>query len=224
MAGAATVAILVRRPLGRWGVTAAARRGDGHRPSLAKQAVTQANLIMSSARMTLSLVLTQPSRVGGMPLVNDRSESAQPADHGRHGFVSVGYEGREVGEFVRDLAARGVTVLADVRLNAVSRRRGFSKSALKTALDAKGISYLHLRGLGNPRENRSVFSGAQVQEGRDAFRVLLTSDNARRDLATLRTAAVENVVAVFCFERDEQRCHRKVIIDEVVGGGYRALG
>jgi uncharacterized protein (DUF488 family) len=137
--------------------------------------------------------------------------------------VSVGYEGREIGEFVRDLAVRGVTVLADVRLNAVSRRRGFSKAALKTALDANGISYLHLPGLGNPKENRSIFSGDHVQEGRDAFRALMSSDDAQRDLETLRSVAAETVVAVLCFERDERRCHRKVIIDEVAAG-YRAFG
>jgi uncharacterized protein (DUF488 family) len=158
-----------------------------------------------------------------MPAARSRSDPAHPGGPWLQGVVSVGYEGREIGEFVRDLAARGVTVLADVRLNAGSRRRGFGKSALKTALDANGISYLHLRGLGNPRVNRSIFSGDQVQEGRDAFRALLSSDDARRDLETLRSVAAEKVVAVLCFERDEQRCHRKVIIDEVAAG-YRAFG
>lgn len=158
-----------------------------------------------------------------MPAARKRPDHAQPAGPTRRGVVSVGYEGREIDEFVRDLAARGVTVLADVRLNAVSRRRGFSKAALKTALDANGISYLHLRGLGNPRENRSVFSGDQVQAGRDTFRALLLSDDAQRDLFTLRSVAAENIVAVLCFERDEQRCHRQVIIDEVAAS-YRDLG
>lgn len=158
-----------------------------------------------------------------MPAPTKPPGRVQAEGPARHGVVSVGYEGREIGEFVRDLAARGVTVLADVRLNAVSRRRGFSKSALKTALDAHGITYLHLRGLGNPRDNRSAFAGDQVQEGRNAFRALMSSDDAQHDLATLRSLVAANVVAVLCFERDEQRCHRKVIIDEVAAS-YRALG
>lgn len=150
-----------------------------------------------------------------MAVARNSSDPARQGGLRRQGVVSVGYEGRELGEFVRDLAAGGVTVLADVRLNAVSRRRGFSKSALKTALDSNGISYLHLRGLGNPKENRSIFSGDQVQEGRDVFRALLSSGDARRDLETLRSVAAENVVAVLCFEQNEERCHRKVIIDQV---------
>jgi uncharacterized protein (DUF488 family) len=158
-----------------------------------------------------------------MPVAKKRTDQATLDDPTWRGVVSVGYEGRDIDEFVRDLAARGVTVLADVRLNAVSRCRGFSKSALKTALNTNGISYLHLRGLGNPRENRSVFSGDQVEEGRDTFRALLSSDDAQRDLGTLRSVAAQNVVAVLCFERDEQRCHRKVIIDEVAAS-YRAFG
>lgn len=158
-----------------------------------------------------------------MPAASKRPDLAQPQGPLPHGVVSIGYEGREIDEFVRDLAARGVTVLADVRLNAVSRRRGFSKSALKRALDANGISYLHLRRLGNPRENRSVFSGDQVQAGRETFRALLSSEEAQRDLFDLRSVAAKSIVAVLCYERDEQRCHRQVIIDEVAAS-YRALG
>lgn len=131
----------------------------------------------------------------------------------RTGVVSVGYEGREVGEFVRDLAARQVTVLADVRLNAMSRRRGFSKTALRTALAEEGIDYVHLRGLGNPRDNRESFSALNPEPGRARFRRRLSLPEAMADLEKLRGLAASTVVAVLCVERDHRRCHRDVIID-----------
>ena len=45
-------------------------------------------------------------------------------------IVSVGYEGRSVDELVDALVDAGVSVLVDVRENAISRKRGLSKRAL----------------------------------------------------------------------------------------------
>jgi uncharacterized protein (DUF488 family) len=154
------------------------------------------------------------SGVGASGAVYSRGMPASTtAASARHRVVSVGYEGRELDEFVLDLLARDVTVLADVRLNAVSRRRGFSKTALRTALEARGIHYVHLRGLGNPVENRAAFSGANVAAGQASFRRVLATEDGRRDLAALRVLASEAMVAVLCVERDEANCHRKVVID-----------
>lgn len=144
-----------------------------------------------------------------MPAAPLRSKQVRP-------LVSVGYEGREIDEFVRDLKLRGVTVVADVRLNAVSRRRGFSKSALAHALLQAGIQYVHLRGLGNPRDNRRAFSGADLERGRNAFRELLDSESAANDLERLRELTGTTVVAVLCVEREEQKCHRQLIIDALM--------
>jgi uncharacterized protein (DUF488 family) len=126
---------------------------------------------------------------------------------------SVGYEGRTIDEFIADLTRRNIDVLVDVRLNAVSRRRGFSKTALDDALDAAGIKYLHLRALGNPKENRPAFGGENVATGRAIYRQLLDEPAAAAELEHLADLAKARHVAVMCFERDEQHCHRKVVID-----------
>lgn len=52
--------------------------------------------------------------------------------------------------FVELLQKNGVTVLLDVRLNAISRKPGFSTKRLTAALNAVGIGYRHARALGNP--------------------------------------------------------------------------
>lgn len=106
----------------------------------------------------------------------------------RRGFISVGYEGRRIDEFVGDLRAREVTVVADVRLNAVSRRHGFSKTALREVLEAAGITYVHLRGLGNPRNNRAGFHASDPEPARARFAARLTSSEAQDDLRELAAA------------------------------------
>ncbi|MFL4993855.1 MAG: DUF488 family protein, partial [Microvirga sp.] len=47
---------------------------------------------------------------------------------------TIGYEGADVDRFLTTLKDAGVGALADVRAVALSRKRGFSKSALRDAL------------------------------------------------------------------------------------------
>jgi len=131
---------------------------------------------------------------------------------------SVGYEGRDLEAFIGLLQDNGVTVLLDVRLNAISRKPGFSKTRLAAALAAAGIAYRHARALGNPKDNRRPFHSADPQLGVRAFRALLASDDAGLELGRLAELLGSERVAVFCFERDHDRCHRQVIVDRIGAG------
>lgn len=133
-----------------------------------------------------------------------------------YGIVSVGYEGRTIDGFVADLQEAGVQTVADVRLNAISRKPGFSKTRLRDALAAVGIGYVHMRSLGNSKNNRQPFWDGHPEEGRRVFREALQSTGAQASLGELSQLARDHVVAVLCFEADVERCHRKVIIDQVV--------
>ena len=52
----------------------------------------------------------------------------------------VGYEGRSVDELADALVEAGVSVLVDVREDAISRKRGLSKRALAEKLESRGIT------------------------------------------------------------------------------------
>lgn len=140
-----------------------------------------------------------------------------------HRIVSIGYEGRTIESFVVELQRAGVQTVADVRLNAISRKAGFSKTRLRDALAAVGIDYVHLRSLGNPRENRQPFWDGRLEEGRRVFRDILTTPDAAAALRELGTLARDRVVAVLCFENDVERCHRKVILDQVASAAVVAV-
>jgi len=134
-------------------------------------------------------------------------------------LIGIGYEGRALAPFVDDLVARGVTRVVDVRLNAVSRKPGFSKRALSAALFASGIAYEHRPALGNPRENRAGFGGAPaaLTAARAAYLSLLSAPAAVAALAEVARAAERERVAVLCFEADQRRCHRDVLIANLEG-------
>jgi len=151
-------------------------------------------------------------------LVHDaeRNQLSQKETPMTHGIVSVGYEGRTIDDFVAELVRAGVQTVADVRLNAISRKAGFSKTRLREALASAGINYCHMRSLGNAKENRQPFWDGRVEEGRRVFRETLQSPEAESSLHELSGMAADGVVAVLCFEADLEMCHRKVIIDKVV--------
>ena len=134
----------------------------------------------------------------------------------KFGIVSVGYEGRDLADFVDLLVANQVGTLADVRLNAISRRVGFSKTRLAQALRDAGIEYVHLRCLGNPKENRERFRKGPLEEGIAHFRKVLASPEAEEALIDLGSKASSEVVGVMCFEADHRHCHRDVVVADLL--------
>ncbi|MCX4828322.1 DUF488 family protein [Streptomyces sp. NBC_00006] len=129
------------------------------------------------------------------------------------GLWSAGYEGRDIDSFVASLLEAQISMVADVRLTPISRKPGFSKTRLGHALDEAGIAYTHLRALGNPKDNRAPFWEGRIGEGRARFRSLLRTDAAQADLDELAEYAAQARVAVLCFEKDEERCHRHVVLE-----------
>jgi uncharacterized protein (DUF488 family) len=126
--------------------------------------------------------------------------------------ISVGYEGRNIENFVSALQHAEVEILVDVRLTPLSRKRGFSKTSLTEALADVGIRYVHLKALGNPRENREAFHTGDLRTGRSRFRKMLKQDAAQLALADLSDLVEEHRVGVLCFEADIEKCHRYEII------------
>lgn len=133
------------------------------------------------------------------------------------GVYGIGYEGRDLDTFISRLQGDNTKILADVRLNAISRKKGFSKRALDAALDKAGIRYIHAPELGNPGWNRAGFSGtaAQVDAARDRFTRLIDSKTANTRLEEIAAVARDGVVAVMCVEADDRTCHRYVILQEL---------
>lgn len=132
------------------------------------------------------------------------------------GIVGIGYEGRTAFDLVADLLELGVSKLIDVRLNPISRKPGLSKTALGRALAEAGISYEHRRELGNPKANRPGFSGKppELAAAKSAYQSLLGTPAANEALNQIVEAGQSELVAILCFEADQHRCHRDVVLQE----------
>jgi uncharacterized protein (DUF488 family) len=136
---------------------------------------------------------------------------------------TIGYEGFAVDRWLSTLEEQGVEVVVDVRDLPLSRRKGFSKSALRDALAARGIEYIHVKALGNPKVLREALkSGLSFDEFAATFDSLL--DEREEPLRALATLAEKRVACLVCFEEDPARCHRSLVAGRVaslVNGAVR---
>jgi len=124
-------------------------------------------------------------------------------------LLSVGYEQRDLDEFVALLLDNDVHTLVDVRLNPISRKKGFSKTALSSALAAAGIDYRHERELGNPKANREPFrQGLKSAQTRYRHHLANGASDALGEVVALATT---RRVALLCYEREHEACHRSCI-------------
>jgi uncharacterized protein (DUF488 family) len=123
---------------------------------------------------------------------------------------TASYEGRSLEEFLADLRARGVQLVADVREAPISRKRGFSKTALSHALERAGIAYRHLRALGCPKPIRDTYrgDGDWARYTRSYLQHLDQQEPALEELASLSEA---QPTALLCYEADFNRCHRTYV-------------
>lgn len=148
--------------------------------------------------------------MGTVPL---RTNAAHIAVTGT--LVSIGYEGKSVDDLVTQLLEQGVRALVDVRLTPLSRKPGLSKTKLSEALAAVGISYVHHRARGNPKDNRAGFRAGEP-ESRARYRDVLETAAANDALAHVSELLDGGVVALLCFEQDHAECHRDIVVHRLM--------
>lgn len=129
-------------------------------------------------------------------------------------LFTIGYEQTPSKAVLDQLERAGVKLLIDVRAVVSSRRPGFSKNQLAAGLDERGISYLHLRGLGTPKEGREAARSGKYQALHRIYAKHLKTPQARQDLDEL-SALVRQAgpVCLLCYERDHRHCHRQWIAE-----------
>lgn len=129
-------------------------------------------------------------------------------------LFTIGYEQTPAKAVLDELQQAGVKLLVDVRAVAASRRPGFSKTQLAAGLDQRGIGYIHLRGLGTPKEGREAARSGKLAQLEKVYQAHLKTPQAREEMDELAALVMKaRPVCILCYERDHQQCHRRWIAE-----------
>jgi uncharacterized protein (DUF488 family) len=125
-------------------------------------------------------------------------------------IFTFGYEGLALDPFLARLKEVGIETVIDVRANPLSRKRGFSKRGLATALEEFGIAYTHARAMGCPKPVRDRYKrdGDWSAYTRGFLAHLKTQPDG---LAELVQTAKASTSCLICFEADFNTCHRTFV-------------
>jgi uncharacterized protein (DUF488 family) len=129
-------------------------------------------------------------------------------------LFTIGYEQTPPKAVLDELESAGVKLLVDVRAVTSSRRPGFSKNQLAAGLDERGISYLHLKALGTPKEGRLAARSGKYDLLHKIYAAHLKTPDAKEELDELAALVTKSgPVCLLCYERDHQHCHRQWIAE-----------
>ena len=129
---------------------------------------------------------------------------------------TIGYERATQPAVIAALTAAGIELLADIRYLPLSRRPGFSKSALSAGAQEAGIAYRHFKQLGTPPEGREAARRGDHAGLERSYAGQLQLPEAMAQMAQLRALAGEQRVALLCFERTAEDCHRSLLYDALL--------
>lgn len=129
-------------------------------------------------------------------------------------IFTIGYEGLDLPGFTAALARHGVETVVDVRELPLSRKRGFSKQALRHELQLAGFGYVHMVALGCPKPVREGYRQHGDWERYTAgfMEHLGKQQEAATELADL---AKVTTCALLCYEADYNFCHRAMVAEAV---------
>ena len=129
-------------------------------------------------------------------------------------LFTIGYEQTPSRSVLDELEHAGVKLLVDVRAVTSSRRPGFSKNQLAAGLDERGIAYVHLKGLGTPKEGRLAARSGNFDVLQKVFAKHLKTPEAKENLDELSELVKKaGPVCLLCYERNHEHCHRRWIAE-----------
>lgn len=127
-----------------------------------------------------------------------------------HQLYTIGYSGHTSESFIHTLQSKGVRLLIDIRFTPISRKKGFSKTALAESLESVGIAYVHVRQLGSPRSLRQrLIADRDYTAFFESYREYLSEQD--ESLAEALELMKQSQVCLMCVEAEPHECHRDVV-------------
>jgi uncharacterized protein (DUF488 family) len=126
-------------------------------------------------------------------------------------LATIGYEGTTIEPFIRALKKAQIRRLADIRDLPLSRKKGFSKTALAARLEQAGIVYLHIKALGDPKPGRLAARRGEFAAFKRIYANHLGGKPAQAALRELGKVASQAKTCLLCFEQNPSNCHRQIV-------------
>lgn len=135
--------------------------------------------------------------------------------HRARNVFTIGYAGHTPESFLETIQAKRITLLVDIRTTPISRKPGFSKSALAARLAKEGIRYEHLRILGSPAELRhKLHETGDYDTFFQSYREYLRSQPS--GLGEIAELAEGQRMCLMCVESCPDECHRSIVAQELL--------
>ncbi len=127
---------------------------------------------------------------------------------------TIGYEGLDIDTFMSLLAEHHIETIVDIRELPLSRKRGFSKKALASALNLSGLQYIHMVELGCPKPVRARYrEDGNWKRYAEGFHKHLKTQKVV--IAELSDLVSSSNCALLCYEADFNLCHRSMVANAV---------
>ncbi len=130
-------------------------------------------------------------------------------------IYTIGYENAEIKKFFETLKKNNIAQLIDVRKNAFSWRKEFSKKALKSLCRKNGIDYYHFPRMGISHQLRKeIHDQPDFKKWSRYYRseILPRYQDVLDELIEL---VREKPSALLCMEEDAKECHRSWLAEEI---------
>lgn len=129
-------------------------------------------------------------------------------------LMTCGYEGTKPSQFFSTLLSNKVETIVDLRELPLSRKPGFSKSALATSAKRHNLNYVHIPALGCPRDIRHAYreDNNWSRYTKRFLAYLKTQGQAIDELAEL---IERERCCLLCFEADHNFCHRSYVAEDL---------
>jgi len=150
--------------------------------------------------------------------IEERSKVLQQKKQSNENTLfTIGYEGISLETYINKLILNDVKVLCDVRKNSYSQKWGFSKATLQDACEKVGIKFIHIPQLGIESNERQELNGiADYKKLFANYEATTLVDNNKYLLELAEIMTSNNRVALTCFEKNVQMCHRGVVASQLM--------
>ncbi len=129
-------------------------------------------------------------------------------------LYTIGYQGRTLEDILSLFDRHSVPILVDVRELPLSRKNGFSKTALSSFCDEHEMQYIHFRELGSPKQLRERLrsDGDKAYFKRHFKKHLAGAISFLKEVASFLD---NNSIVLLCYEADASDCHRSFVAEGV---------